>query len=92
VPGEGGVAPEGGGGADPEADRRRAGGGIRRDDAAVRSGTAGENKYAHGAFTELHPAFWLGSRSLDSIEDAGILPAFGGIVVSDRYQDYSSSR
>jgi hypothetical protein len=62
------------------------------DETTLRSGPAGEKKYVHGAFTEWLSAFWLGSRSLDSMEEAGILPAFAGIVVSDRYQNYSSSR
>ena len=46
----------------------------------------------HGAFTERYSAFWLGTRSLDSMEDAGILPGFAGIVVSDRYQNYFHPR
>ena len=59
---------------------------------ALRSGPAGARKYVHGAFTESYSVFWLGSRSLDSTEEAGILPAFSGIAVSDRYQNYFSSR
>jgi transposase len=62
------------------------------DETTLRSGPAGEKKYVHGAFTERYSAFWLGARSLDSMEDAGILPDFAGIVVSDRYQNYFSSR
>jgi transposase len=62
------------------------------DETTLRSGPAGEKKYVHGAFTERLSAFWLGTRSLDSMEDAGILPDFAGIVVSDRYQNYSSTR
>ena len=46
----------------------------------------------HGAFTEEYSAFWLGARSLDSMADAGILPDFAGIVVSDRYQNYFHPR
>jgi len=57
------------------------------DETTLRSGPAGEKKYVHGAFTEEYSAFWLGTRSLDSMEDAGILPDFAGIVVSDRYQN-----
>ncbi len=41
---------------------------------------------------EEYPAFWLGARSLDSMADAGILPGFAGIVVSDRYQNYFHPR
>jgi hypothetical protein len=62
------------------------------DETTLRSGPAGEKKYVHGAFTELYSSFRLGTRSLDSMEDAGILPDFAGIVVSDRYQNYFSSR
>ena len=58
------------------------------DETTLRSGRAGEKKYVHGAFTEEYSAFWLGARSLDSMQDAGILPGFAGIVVSDRYQNY----
>ncbi|HUY46049.1 MAG TPA: transposase [Streptosporangiaceae bacterium] len=45
-----------------------------------------------GAFTERYSAFWLGTRSLDTMEDAGILPGFAGIVVSGRYQNYFHPR
>jgi transposase len=62
------------------------------DETTLRSGPAGEKKYVHGAFTEWCSAFWLGTRSLDSMADAGILPGFAGIVVSDRYQNYFSPR
>jgi hypothetical protein len=58
------------------------------DETTLRCGPAGEKKYVHGAFTERLSAFRLGSRSLDSMEEAGILPGFAGIVVSDRYQNY----
>ena len=62
------------------------------DETTLRSGPAGEKKYVHGAFTEQYSAFWLGTRSLDSMDDAGILPDFAGIVVSDRYQNYFHPR
>jgi transposase len=62
------------------------------DETTLRSGPAGEKKYVHGGFTERLSALWLGSRSLDSMEEAGILPGFAGIVVSDRYQNYLSAR
>jgi transposase len=62
------------------------------DETTLRSGPAGEKKYVHGAFTERYSAFWLGTRSLDSMEDAGILPGFAGVVVSDRYQNYFHPR
>jgi transposase len=60
------------------------------DETTLRSGPAGEKKYVHGAFTELYSAFWLGTRSLETMREAGILPFFAGIVVSDRYQGYYS--
>jgi hypothetical protein len=62
------------------------------DETTLRSGPAGDKKYVHGAFTEQYSAFWLGARSLDSMADAGILPEFAGIVVSDRYQNYFHPR
>jgi transposase len=60
------------------------------DETTLRSGPAGEKRYVHGAFTELYSAFHLGTRSLETMKEAGILPAFAGIVVSDRYQGYYS--
>jgi len=60
------------------------------DETTLRSGPAGEKKYVHGAFTELYSAFWLGTRGLETMREAGILPSFAGIVVSDRYQGYYS--
>ncbi len=62
------------------------------DETTLRSRQAGEKKYVHGAFAEMYSAFWLGARSLDSMEDAGILPDFAGVVVSDRYQNYFNPR
>src|SRR5205814_4464435 len=62
------------------------------DETTLRSGPAGEKKYVHGALTQEYSAFWLGARSLDAMEDAGILPDFAGIVVSDRYQNYFHPR
>ena len=40
------------------------------DETTLRSGPAGDKKYVHGAFTEAYSAFWLGARSLDSMQDA----------------------
>jgi transposase len=62
------------------------------DETTPRSRSAGVKKYVHSAFTEEYSAFWLGANSLDSMEDAGILPGFAGIVVSERYQNYFSHR
>ena len=60
------------------------------DETTLRSGPAGEKKYVHGAFTELYSAFWLGTRSLETMKEAGILPSFAGIAVTDRYKGYYS--
>ncbi|MDQ2874963.1 MAG: hypothetical protein M3Y33_09300 [Actinomycetota bacterium] len=61
------------------------------DETTLRSGPAGAKKYVHGAFTERYSAFWLGARSLEAMEDAGILPDFAGIVVSDRVPELLQS-
>jgi transposase len=58
------------------------------DETTLRSGPAGEKKYVHGAFTELYSSFHLGTRSLETMRKAGILPSFAGIAVSGRYQNY----
>ena len=60
------------------------------DETTLRSGPAGDKKYVHGAFTELYSAFHLGTRSIETMKQGGILPFFAGIVVSDRYQGYFS--
>ena len=61
------------------------------DETTLRSGPAGEKKYVHGAFTELCSSFHLGTRSLETMKEAGILPGFAGVAVSDRYQNYFSA-
>jgi transposase len=60
------------------------------DETTLRSGPAGEKKYVHGAFTELYSAFHLGTRSIQTMKQAGILPSFTGIAVTDRYKGYYS--
>jgi transposase len=62
------------------------------DETTLRAGPAGEKKYVHGAFTERYSAFWLGTRGLDTMKDAGILPDFAGIAVTDRYVNYWNAR
>jgi hypothetical protein len=62
------------------------------DETTLQSGPAGEKKYVHGAFTELYSSFRLGTRSLDLMEEAGILPDSAKIIVSDRYQNYLSAK
>jgi transposase len=58
------------------------------DETTLRCGPAGTKKYVHGAFTERYSAFFVGTRSLESMREFGILPGFAGVVVSDRYQNY----
>ena len=58
------------------------------DETTLRSGAAGEKKYVHGAFTEKYSLFHLGTRSLQTMKDFGILPDFAGIAVTDRYGNY----
>jgi hypothetical protein len=58
------------------------------DETTLRAGPAGTMKHVLGAFTELYSVFFLGKRSLQSFRDFGILPAFTGIVLSDRYACY----
>ena len=77
-----------GGAADPHPDHRR--GGKRRGSMRRRCGPGRPRSRGtvHGAFTERYSAFWLGTRPPGlQMEDAGILPGFAGIVVSDRYQE-----
>lgn len=62
------------------------------DETTLRAGPAGEKKYVHGAFTERYSSFWLGTRGLDTMEEAGILPDFAGIAVTDRYKNYWNAR
>jgi hypothetical protein len=58
------------------------------DETTLRSGAAGEKKYVHGAFTGRYSLFHLGTRSLETMTDFGILPDFAGIAVTDRYGNY----
>ena len=48
----------------------------------------GAKKYVLGAFTGQYSLLFLGARTLESFRDFGILPAFRGVAVSDRYQNY----
>ena len=58
------------------------------DETTLRAGPAGQKKYVLGAFTEECSMLFLGARTLESFRDFGILPAFAGVVVSDRYVNY----
>ena len=55
------------------------------DETTLRAGPAGQKKYVLGAFTEEYSLLHLGDRDLGSFRASGILPGFGGVVVSDRY-------
>ncbi|MGD0066073.1 MAG: IS66 family transposase [Streptosporangiaceae bacterium] len=58
------------------------------DETTLRSGAAGEKKFVHGAFTGRYSLFHLGTRSLASMKDFGILTGFAGIAVTGRYGNY----
>jgi transposase len=58
------------------------------DETTLRAGPAGQKKYVPGAFTERFTALFPGERTLESFRAFGILPAFKGVVVSDRYVNY----
>jgi transposase len=58
------------------------------DETTLRCGPAGTKKYVLAAVTERYSLFFLGQRTLESFREFGILPAFGGVVVSDRYANY----
>jgi len=53
---------------------------------ALRSGR--RNGTGASAFPEKYSLLFLGARTLESFRDFGILPAFRGVVVSDRYVNY----
>ena len=55
------------------------------DETTLRSGPAGQKRYVLAAVTERYSLFFLGRRALESFREFGILPEFGGVVVSDRY-------
>jgi transposase len=58
------------------------------DETTLRCGPAGTKKYVLAAVTESCSLFFLGARTLESFRQFGIQPAFAGVVVSDRYQNY----
>jgi transposase len=58
------------------------------DETTLRCGPAGSKKYVLAAVTELYSLFFLGRRTLESFREFGVLPAFAGVVVSDRYANY----
>ncbi len=61
------------------------------DETTLRCGPAGTKKYVLAAVTELYSLFFLGRRTLESLEsfrEFGVLPVFTGVAVSDRYANY----
>lgn len=62
------------------------------DETTLRCGPAGEKKYVLSASTEDATAYHLAGRDLDSFAEFGILPAFTGIAVHDRYANYFHPR
>jgi len=62
------------------------------DETTLRCGEAGAKKYVLSASTETATVYHLGGRDLDSFAAAGILPAFAGIAVHDRYSNYFHPR
>jgi len=61
-------------------------------DLAGGAGPAGRKRYVLSASTELYSLFHLGGRDLGSFTDFGVLPAFTGIAVHDRYCNYYNLR
>ena len=57
------------------------------DETTLRCGRAGTKKYVQAAVTELYSVL-PGPAHPKSFRDFGILPAFAGVVVSDRYVNY----
>jgi len=60
------------------------------DETTIRCGPAGQKKYILSGSTETAVAYYLGGRDLGSFTAFGILPAFAGIAVHDRYACYYS--
>jgi hypothetical protein len=58
------------------------------DETTLRVGPAGVKRYVLSASTECYTLFSLGRRDLASFHDFGVLPAFGGVAVHDRYHLY----
>jgi transposase len=58
------------------------------DETTIRCGPAGQKKYILSGSTEDAVSYWLGGRDLGSFRAHGILPAFAGIAVHDRYACY----
>lgn len=62
------------------------------DETTLRCGQAGAKKYVLSASSETATVYHLGGRDLDSFAEAGILSAFCGVAVHDRYRNYFHRR
>jgi transposase len=62
------------------------------DETTLRAGAARQRKYVLSASTEHATVYHLGGRDLDSFAAFGILPAFAGVAVHDRYRNYFHPR
>jgi transposase len=58
------------------------------DETTLRVGPAGTSEHVLSANTPTHTAFWLGGRGLATFHAFGVLDAFTGIAVHDRYSLY----
>ena len=58
------------------------------DETVVRVGPAGTKKYVLSAWTQACTLFGLGGRDLKSFREFGVLLAFRGIAIHDRYINY----
>jgi transposase len=58
------------------------------DETTLRVGPAGTKKHILSASTDSHTLYWLGGRDLATFKDFGVLTAFTGIAVHDRYSLY----
>ena len=55
------------------------------DETMLRCGPAGTKKYVLAAVTEYRGRYSWAAGTLGSFRDFGILPAFAGVAVHDRY-------
>lgn len=62
------------------------------DETTLRTGPAGQKRYVLSAGTPEFTAYHLGRRHIDSFTEFGVLPAFTGVAVHDRYAVYDHVR
>jgi transposase len=58
------------------------------DETTLRAGPAGTRRYVLSAGTPEFTAYHLGRRNIESFTEFGVLPAFTGVAVHDRYAVY----